>query len=249
MKTRQFKPSLSLTLIGGLLAGAVTAGAQMDREQSGGEPQLVIPQQEQAAERPDNAARMETLRERYETLSERLGEVHQKAMREEDLLEAVKDYEKMVGKKILEIAPDLKEEVEENAKLTKKLREAGDVEELDTSELQEYQHHVMRQQELRQQLAPVETQLQTNEKIQEVRMELHDKLFAQMREIEPGTEEMIQERVALMQELNQMQQQMMQRQQQQQQAPGQQRGAQPQQGQQAPQQGQQPPRQGQQPPR
>lgn len=239
--------TLNLFIAGSFFAIAGTATAQQgpsvqsERErpqapQQQQRQQIQPPQQEETPDRDpaELQAELEELRGEVEEISERLNDIHQEALLEEDARKALVEYETTFNGAIGDSAPGLEEQVEAHADVLKEIEqvgEAGDEDKLKAL-LEEYN-------EVKQQLAPVESQLFNNEDLLEARTEYQEDLIAAMKVVDPKVEEIIDERMALAQEFMSLQQELVQSQQSQE-AP---QGQQGQQGGGAPQSGQQQDRQ------
>lgn len=171
--------------------------------------------------------KMNELHSELEDVSSKLSDTYEEALKDKEVRDSLVEYEKVLRKEMVQLAPDLEESIDTYYKQMEELRDR-DPENMDPEERLAYQEQMTEHHGLKAQLTPVELQARQDEEVAEHQNELQQVLLAEMRDIEPDFEQLLARRNELAEEFSSIQRKMMEQQQgaQQQTVPQQQGGRQ-----------------------
>lgn len=161
----------------------------------------------------DPAERINEVHAEIEQVSQRIAETYQKAMKDKKVEEALGQYEEVLHKEMINLAPEMEEAIEQRLEMVKELREIGDPGDLEMEDRLAFQDKLAQHQQLQQQLAPVEMQARHEEEVAERHQKYQQFLLAEMQEINPQTEQLLERRNEAIEKFQTLQQQMIEQQQ------------------------------------
>ena len=225
----------ALATMGVVCAGSVIAqewGAQPEAEPAPeAQPapeQQPAPRQMQPAQPAAPSPEMQQLQSELQRISMELSQIQEQAFELQEVIDAFAEYEQDLRAKMMEISPDLGDDIARAEALVDELRAVEDPQQLPPGQAEEFQEKYMEFQQVVQRLQPVEQEASMDPEIQAAQQELETIVMDAMEGVSPDAADMMDERDQLMEQYMEMEQQQPQQQRRQMQPQPQPQGEQPQ---------------------
>lgn len=207
-KYRWFVGALAAT--GVVCAGSVVAQEQEWGAQPEAEPapeQQPAPRQMQPAQPAAPSAEMQQLQSELQRISMELSQIQEQAFELQEVVDAFAEYEQDLRAKMMEISPDLGDDIQRAEALVEELRAVEDPQQLPPEQAEEFQEKYMEFQQVVQRLQPVEQEASMDPEIQVAQQELETIVMDAMEGVSPDAADMMDERDQLIQQYMEMEQQ------------------------------------------
>ena len=200
--------------VSGLLALGTLAQAQEWGQQAESpepaQPTIGAPQAEPAT--PSPQAELQHLQMQLQEISGQVAEIQQEAFERQDIQDASSAYEQQLRAKMVELSPEIQQDIDAAEELMDELRSVEDPGALSPEEGQAFQEKFMEFQQRAQRLQPIEEQASRDPELQAAQSALETKVLAAMADVNPQSSHLIQEREELVQRYMQLTQQLQQQQ-------------------------------------